>query len=46
MFEALAIAGINVVMAEHGADKQNVIIGVLDSDYEAAIKALYKALIL
>ena len=46
IFDALALASIKVKMAEQGADSQNIIIGVSDSDYDGAIKALYDALIL
>ena len=46
IFDALALASIKAEMVEQGADRQNIIIGVSDSDYENAIKALYKALIL
>lgn len=43
---ALAIADIKVQMIDQGADKLNMILGVYDVDYENAVKALYKVLIL
>ena len=46
IFDALAGAYVKAKMVEQGADMQNIIIGVSDSDYEIAIKALYNALIL
>lgn len=45
IFDAIANAGIKVQMIEQGADKLNIMIGVLDADYDNAIKALYNALI-
>ena len=46
MFNAIAEAGIKVRMIEQGSDDLNIIIGVYDDDYEAAVRALYGALIL
>ena len=46
IFDALAGASVKAKMVEQGADQQNIIIGVSDSDYETAVKALYSALIL
>lgn len=46
VFDALAMAGIGVEMSENGADRQNVIVGVKDEDYDRAIKALHKVLIM
>ena len=43
---ALALADIKVQMIDQGADKLNMILGVNDSDYEKAVKALYRTLIL
>lgn len=45
VFTALADAGVNVRMIDQGSDELNIIIGVDDSDYEKAVKALYKAMI-
>lgn len=43
---ALALADIKVQMIDQGADKLNIILGVSDYDYDDAVKALYKAVIL
>ena len=43
---ALSLAEIKVQMIDQGSDKLNIILGVADSDYEKAVKALYKAVIL
>lgn len=41
IFSALAHARINVKMIDQGSSEFNIIIGVKDSDFEAAIKAIY-----
>ena len=46
IFNAIAEAGIKVKMIEQGSDDLNIIIGVYDDDYEAAVRALYGAMIL
>ena len=46
IFMALARAGIKVKMIDQGSDDLSIIIGVSDKDYENAIRALYKAVIL
>ena len=46
IFDALVSASVKAKMIEQGADQQNILIGVSDSDYEAAVKALYNALII
>ncbi|MBR4196801.1 MAG: ACT domain-containing protein [Synergistaceae bacterium] len=46
IFNAIAAAGIKVRMIEQGSDDLNIIIGVYDEDYEAAVRALYGAVIL
>ena len=46
VLDALALAGIKARMVEQGADSLNMILGVSDSDYEDAVKALYRALVL
>ena len=46
MFNAIASADIKVRMIEQGSDDLNIIIGVYDDDYEAAVRALYGAMIL
>ena len=46
VLDALALSGIKARMMEQGADNLNMILGVSDSDYEYAVKSLYKALVL
>lgn len=46
ILNALSMAEIKVQMIDQGSDKLNMILGVYDYDYEAAVKALYKAVIL
>lgn len=41
IFSALAHAHVNVKMIDQGSSELNIIIGVEDKDYEAAIKAIY-----
>ena len=41
IFSALAHARINVKMIDQGSSERNIIIGVKDADFEAAIKAIY-----
>lgn len=41
IFSALAHANINVKMIDQGSSELNIIIGVENSDFEAAIKAIY-----
>ncbi len=41
IFSALAHANVNVRMIDQGSSEQNIIIGVADGDFEAAIKAVY-----
>ena len=43
IFTALTNASINVKMIDQGSSEQNVIIGVRNHDFEAAIKAIYNA---
>ena len=45
VFGALADSGVNIRMIDQGSDELNIIIGVDESDYETAIKALYTAMI-
>ena len=45
VFASLADTGVNVRMIDQGSDELNIIIGVDDSDYEKAVKALYNAMI-
>ena len=41
IFSALAHANINVKMIDQGSSELNIIIGVANNDFEAAIKAIY-----
>ena len=41
IFSALAHANVNVKMIDQGSSELNVIIGVKNEDFEAAIKAIY-----
>ncbi len=41
IFSALAHARVNVKMIDQGSSERNIIIGVKDSDFETAIKAIY-----
>ena len=42
IFQALAEADINIRMIDQGSSEMNIIVGVEDSDYEAAIRAIYR----
>jgi len=41
IFSALAHAGVNIKMIDQGSSEMNIIIGVQDSDFETAIRAIY-----
>ena len=41
IFSALAHANINVKMIDQGSSELNIIIGVRNEDFEAAIQAIY-----
>ena len=43
VFGALADAGVNVRMIDQGSSEINIIIGVENSDYERAVRAIYHA---
>lgn len=43
IFKALAEAGINVRMIDQGSSEINIIVGVANSDFEKAIRAIYEA---
>ena len=45
LFMALAKEDINIRMIDQGSSELNIIIGVNDDDFEAAIKAIYKAFV-
>ena len=42
IFGALYEAGINIRMIDQGSSELNIIIGVAEEDYEAAIRAIYR----
>lgn len=46
IFAALAHANINVKMIDQGSSELNIIIGVANSDFEAAIHAIYEIFVL
>jgi len=46
IFSSLAHARINVKMIDQGSSELNIIIGVKDADFEAAIKAIYNIFVL
>jgi aspartate kinase len=46
IFSALAHANVNVKMIDQGSSELNIIIGVRNSDFEAAIKAIYEIFVL
>lgn len=46
IFSALAHANINVKMIDQGSSELNIIIGVTNSDFETAIKAIYDIFVL
>lgn len=46
IFSALAHAKINVKMIDQGSSELNIIIGVSDEDFEAAIRAIYEIFVL
>lgn len=41
IFSALAHANVNVKMIDQGSSELNIIVGVADEDFEAAIAAIY-----
>ncbi|MBQ6662641.1 MAG: aspartate kinase [Firmicutes bacterium] len=43
LFSALADAGVNIRMMEQGSSEINIIVGVENKDFEAAIRAIYGA---
>ena len=46
IFSALAHARINVKMIDQGSSELNIIIGVANQDFEAAIRAIYDSVVL
>ena len=45
IFQALAEARINVRMIDQGASELNIIVGVLNEDFERAVRAIYEAFV-
>lgn len=45
LFTALYEAGVNIRMIDQGSSEMNIIVGVKDKDFEAAIKAIYAAFV-
>mgnify|MGYP000841568332 CR=1 FL=1 len=45
MFEALAMAGINIRMISQGPDELNIIVGVDTKDFAPAIQVLYNSFV-
>jgi aspartate kinase len=45
LFEALGNAGVNIRMIDQGASEINIIIGVIGSDFEKAMSAIYSAFV-
>ena len=41
IFSALAHANVNIKMIDQGSSELNIIIGVRNEDFEAAIRAIY-----
>jgi len=42
VFKGIAEAGVNVLMIDSGAGEMNIIVSVADSDYEKAIRGIYR----
>ncbi len=45
LFAALASAGINVRMIDQGSSEINIIVGIQNSDFDNAVRAIYKAFV-
>ncbi len=45
IFQSITDAGVNIRMIDQGSSELNIIIGVAEEDYEAAIRSIYKAVI-
>ncbi|MCI8631013.1 MAG: aspartate kinase [Firmicutes bacterium] len=45
LFTSLAEAGVNIRMIDQGASEINIIIGVINSDFEKAIRVIYNAFV-
>lgn len=45
IFQSITDANVNIRMIDQGSSELNIIIGVAEEDYEAAIRSIYKAVI-
>ncbi len=45
LFTALADAGVNIRMIDQGSSEINIIVGVETADFEAAVRAIYRAFV-
>ena len=45
LFGALAAAGVNVRMIDQGSSEMNLIVGVVEEDFEKAVRAIYDAFV-
>jgi aspartate kinase len=45
LFSALSDAGVNIRMIDQGSSEMNIIVGVENKDFEAAIRAIYGAFV-
>ena len=43
LFTALAENNVNIRMIDQGSSEMNIIVGVTNSDFETALKAIYNA---
>ena len=43
LFTALAEANVNIRMIDQGSSEMNIIVGVQNTDFNAAIKSIYNA---
>ncbi|BAM05195.1 aspartate kinase [Phycisphaera mikurensis] len=46
LFGALGAAGVNIRMIDQGSSELNIIVGVNESDFEAAVRAIYAAFVI
>ena len=45
IFSALAHASVNVRMIDQGASELNIIVGVLNEDFDRAVRAIYNSFV-
>ena len=45
LFSALAAAGVNIRMIDQGSSEINIIVGVVEEDFEKAVRAIYGAFV-